>query len=192
MIENRTKLKEKRNEWLWSIFFIMYFIGIGLYIVFVDSKTAKEDFALVPLMGIPLLFGIYRVLTYLFNQFLLLFFRGKKFKINRLKGRITPIYEIEEYIGFKINKYSVKYTNLNLSWSIPFSVLFQEQEYVLEGSYNFYSEDGYNIKKVTDISTLYESKDAENKLKYVEKISAKTIKQQKINNLNKVFNENYK
>lgn len=191
-MENRTKLKEKRNNWLWSIFFITYFLGSVLFIIYVDNKTVKEDFAIIPLIGVPLLFGIYRVLTYFFNQFLYFIFRGKKFKINRLKGRITPIYKIEEYIGFKISKYSVNYTNLDLEWSIPFSVLFQEQEYVLEGSYSFYFKDGYNIKEVTDISALYEKRYFEEMAKKNVKNSAKELKQQKINNLNKVFNENYK
>lgn len=190
-MEERTALKEKRNNWLWSIFFITYFLGIGLFITYVDSKTTKEDFTIVPLMGIPLLFCVYRVLVFCFNLFLAKIIK-KRFKINRLKGRITPIYKIEEYIGFKISKYSVNYTNLDLEWSVPFSVLFQEQEYVLEGSYSFYFEDGYNIKEVTDISALYEKRYFEEMAKKNIKNSAKEVKQQKINNLNKVFNENYK
>ena len=191
-MEERTALKEKRSEWVWNIFFMIYGLTNMLFIAYVDDKIALEDIALVALMGIPLLFGVYRLLVFCFNLFLAKIIK-KRFKINRLKGRVTPIYKIEEYTEyFIITKFSVQYTNLELCWSVPFSTLFEEQEYIKEGSYKFFLSDGFKTDEVNNTSVLYEKRHFEVTAKKSLKNSAKELKQQKINNLNKVFNENYK
>jgi len=109
-------------------------------------------------------------------------------------GFKTSIYKLTNYgYYFTISKYSVEYTNLDLEWSIPFSTLFQEQEYILEGSYNFTLDDGgWKVEDVTNLEIPYKIKDEQSR--QVEELinSAKTLEQQKIDNLNKVFNENYK
>jgi len=96
------------------------------------------------------------------------------------------IHKLEEsYKDFYITKYAVEYTELDLEWSIPFSILFLEQEYIKEESYFVKGE-------IDNLASTYETIHAEKNLKQAEKISAKELKQQKIDNLNKEFNENYK
>lgn len=186
-MEQRTGLKEKRNNQLWFVFFLIYFISLSCGVILFGAKDDKVAF--LTLFGVPLLFVVYRVLTYIFNCFLLLLFRRKKWKIDRLKGRITPIYKVIELTGgFSVTKYETQYTKLDLEWSIPFSVLFEEQEYIELEPYYF----KYPLESTTNISLLWEEEYTRENLKYVEEISAKTEKQQKIDNLNKVFNENYK
>jgi len=193
-MEDRTPLKEKRNNYLWLIWAILT-IGISLSLEFMFKfKTGKPlEATLVWAFGLQFVFLIYRIITFGFNQFLLLFFR-RKIKINRLEGRVTPIYKLSDYGHyFSISKYSAKYTELDLEWSIPFSVLFEEQEYVLEGSYIFTLDDGgWKAEDITDLEIPYKIKEDEERAEQEREISAKTTKQQKIDNLNKVFNENYK
>lgn len=188
-MEQRTELKEKRNNQVWFVFLSVYSISL-FGVIFLGAKEDNE-IQILFLFGVPLLFVVYRSLTYTFNSLLLFFFRGEKRKIDRLKGRVTPIYKIVEAFSENtcyISKYEVQYTKLALQWSLPFSVLFEEQEYIKLEGYHF------NIPtwEVSDLESLYEERNAEEKLKYNEEISAKTKKQQKIDNLNKVFNENYK
>ena len=132
-MEDRIELKEKRILILWLIFFAIYptiLTTVGI--------VYGEDWFKCTIFIVPLLFLVYKVITYLFNSLLLVFFR-RKTKIDRLKGRVTPIYKLSspsyDNTIFHIKKYSVKYTNLDLKCSIPFSVLFQEQEYVFKGHY---------------------------------------------------------
>ena len=187
-MEQRTKLKEKRNNQLWFVFFLVYFISLSCGVILFGAKDDNE-IQILFLFGVPLLFVVYRVLTYVFNCFLLFLFRRKKWRINRLKGRITPIYRVRELTGeFSVTKYEAQNTKLNLEWSIPFSVLFEEQEYIELETYYF----DYDLDGITNISLLWEEEYTRENLEYIEEISAKTKKQQKIDNLNKVFNENYK
>ena len=182
-MENRTELKEKRNNYLWSVFMTVFVISVLLVLVFVD-KADQDYYTILVFIGVPLFFTVYRVLTYCFN-FVLAKIVKKRFKIDRLKGRVSPIYKLSNYdFSFFIEKFSVKYTSLDLEWSVPFSVLFEEQEYIKEGSHQFICkiEEGFNIAE------MYEREESRKKHRLFKKIQ----KQQKIDNLNKIFNENYK
>lgn len=183
-MENRTKLKEKRKDTIniaWVI--ISFFIPLLLFYKY----DGDEQVPFAALLGTQICFLLYRVITYGFNSLLLVLFGDKGFKLNRLKGRVTPIYKIYESRdeGFCIEKFSAHYTKLGLQWSIPFSVLFEEQEYISDGKYFFKTvpediaeawEQEYNLENCIEDSILRK----------------KLLKQQKLNNLNKVFNENYK
>lgn len=188
---DRTKLKENRNNWLWYVWVILTIsISSSLESVFKLSTEKPLEASFLWALGLQFIFVVYRVLTFCFNSFLAKIVK-KRFKINRLKGRVNPIYNVYHEHGdkyFTITRYSVNYTPLKLQWSLPFSILFEEQEYIEGESYYF----DYDLEDVTDISLLWEEQDASEKLKYNKKISAKTLKEQKIEKLNKVFNENYK
>jgi len=194
-MENRTALKEKRNEWLWLIWTTLTIVFSFIFPIICLTEDKSVDFGEKIFLSAVLFCCIsvaYRLLVFCFNSFLAKLVK-KRFKIDRLKGRVTPIYEMKEGIeSFIIRKFSVVYTPLNLEWSVPFSVLFEEQEYLLEDSYKFFKEQGYILEEIKDISLLWEERDASEKLKHNKKISEKIIKQQKIDNLNKQFNENYK
>jgi len=183
-MENRTPLKEKRNTDLITIWFAISALS-GLISTYKYNTDGER--ALMAILALQFCFLLYRVLTYCFNSLLLVCFRGKKFKINRLKGRVTPIYKIREAImyGFYVSKYSVYYTKLDLKWSIPFSVLFEEQEYLWDGEHLF-SEEPENLEEA------WEFEESEKNLKLALEIAEKDKKQQKLDKLNKVFNENYK
>ena len=75
-----------------------------------------------------------------------------------------------------------------MQWSIPFSVLFQEQEYILDGV-NYFD---YDLDGIFDIGLLWEEENDKEVLESNSKISAENIKKQKIDSLNKTYNENYK
>lgn len=186
---NRTTLKEKRNNWLWLVWIALivafYYIFPIVYLI-EDNSFNFDEKVLFSSIFFCFISISYRVLTYCFNYFLAKIIK-KRWKINRLKGIISPIYELREgrFGDFQIIKYSTKYTNLDLQWSIPFSVLFEEQEYVVDG--------GYFTENIPDnlVEFWEQEYNLEKAIEHKE-ISAKTIKQQKIDNLNKVFNENYK
>jgi hypothetical protein len=192
--EQRSVLKEKRNSYLW-LFWIGFTILVSISLEFIFGfKTSKPlEATAIWAIGLQLLAIVYRVLTFCFNSFLAKIVK-KRWKIYRLKGRVSPIYKLTNYgYYFTISKYSVEYTNLDLEWSIPFSTLFQEQEYILEGSYNFTLDDGgWKVEDVTNLEIPYKIKDEQSR--QVEELinSAKTLEQQKIDNLNKTFNENFK
>ena len=192
-MENRTKLKEKRNNYLWIVFMTVFVIGLMLDLVSLN-KADQDDYAGIVFIGVPWLFIFYRVLTFCFN-FILAKIVKKRFKIDRLKGRITPIYKIKEksYLhstAFLIEKFSVKYTSLDLEWSIPFSVLFEEQEYIKEGEQRLEVE--YDKVGEVNIADFYEKEKNKQDKRHNKKISAKASEQEKIDYLNKIFNENYK
>ena len=190
-MENKTPLKEKRESIVISVYLAIWLLPVIGSILFEVVNNTRGELPLMFMLGTPFVILVYRVLVYLFNRFLLLLFR-RKIKINRLKGRVTPIYKIEEYEDIdnysKITKFEVQYTPLNLAWSVPFSVFFEEQEYVKVKTYEF----AVKAEDVVDIQEMWEEEDRRNNLKKVAKISAKQIKQQKIEELNKTFNENYK
>lgn len=180
-MENRTALKENRNSNLCIVWMV-----ISVLVAIIAAIKYDKDGSLAIILGTQICFLLYRILTYCFNSLLLACFRGKKFKINRLKGRVTPIYEIEDWEEyFKIKKYSVYYTSLDLKWSIPFSVLFEEQEYLLEGTHEF-------LTAKENLEEAWERAEGNRKGKLALEIAEKDKKQQKLDKLNKVFNENYK
>lgn len=179
-MKNRTILKEGRNTDFTLVWAVISFI-VWIVILF---KYGRSDETLVLLILSQFCFLSYRVLTYGFNSLLLLFC-AKKFKINRLKDKVSPIYKIEgweEY--FKIKKYSVYYTKLDLKWSVPFSVLFEEQEYLYDGEHAF-------ISVPKDIAIAWEAEESKKRDKMVLEITQKHKKQQKLDKLNKIFLENY-
>lgn len=92
--------------------------------------------------------------------------------------------------AFLIEKFSVNYTSLDLEWSVPFSVLFEEQEYIKEGEQRL--EIGYDKVGEVNIADFYEKEKNKQDKRYNKKISAKASEQEKIDYLNKIFNENYK
>lgn len=189
-MEERTELKEKRNSILWVVWFILA-IGAGVWYVRFDTRYPDEDVFFFGVLGFTFLTIIYRCLTYALNCLILLFLPRKKFKIKRLKGRVTPIYKISSYDFYNdyvISKFAVEDTDLGLQWSLPFSVIFQEQEYICQGSYDFEGK----IEDIKSLEELWESKHRPAMLKVVAEVSAKTLKKQKIDNLNKQFKENYK
>jgi hypothetical protein len=185
-MENRTELKEKRNGALWTLWFMVLLSSIVFTPFYIEEES--KEVVLLTSLSVCLVSIVYRVLTYCLNCFLRAVIK-KRFKINRLKGRITPIYKLIEYERyFEIVKYSAKYTPLDLQWSIPFSVLFEEQEYVKEGCEEFEMEiqDGTDIKKLYDYRK--ELKANKNDIKETEE----NLRKQRIDKLNKEFNENYK
>jgi len=180
-MENKTHLKENRNDNL-SITWFIISVLIGIVVLY---NYGNDDNALAIILGTQVCFLLYRVLTYCYNS-LLLFFTRKKFKINRLKGRVTPIYKIRDTgFDFEVARFSVYYTKLDLKWSIPFSVLFEEQEYLWDGTHEFSEEPG-------DIASAWEREEGERKGKLALEIAEKDKKQQKLDKLNKIFNDNYK
>ena len=186
-MENRTELKERRNNYLWIVFMTVFVISNMLVLVFVD-RAKQDGYTIITFFGVPLFFTVYRVLTFCFN-FVLAKIVKKRFKIDRLKGRVSPIYKLDNYgSSFLIEKFSVKYTSLDLEWSIPFSVLFEEQEYIKEGSHQFICK----IEEWFNIEEMYEKQESREKYKYSKRTARKISEQQKIDNLNKIFNENYK
>ena len=180
-MEKRTELKEKRNEIL-----VLVYIGI-LFISGASILFYEKEKSLCIVLGVQFLLLLYRVLTYCFNYSLLFVFRGEKFKIDRLKGRVTPIYKIYKDWDelFCVEKFSVHYTKLGLQWCIPFSVLFEEQEYISDGKFYFNTAPD-------EIVGAWELEESSRNLKLALEVAEKVKKQQKLNKLNKVFNENYK
>lgn len=178
-----TNLKENRIEKLIIIWFIISFLVPITSIYYYSS----DDIAVLTTLETQFCILLYVVLTYCFNCLLLFFFRGEKYKINRLKGRVTPIYKIYESStdGFFVEKFSVHYTKLDLKWSIPFSVLFEEQEYISDGKHLFKTAP-------EDIAEAWEQEDNLQNCIEDSILRKKLKKQQKIDKLNKVFNENYK
>ena len=186
-MENRTELKERRNNYLWIVFMTVFVIGL-MSVLILEDTADQNDYAEIVFIGVPWLFIFYRVLTFCFN-FVLAKIVKKRFKIDRLKGRVSPIYKLDNYgSSFLIEKFSVKYTSLDLEWSIPFSVLFEEQEYIKEGSHQFICK----IEEWFNIEEMYEKQESREKYKYSKRTARKISEQQKIDNLNKIFNENYK
>jgi hypothetical protein len=182
--------KEKRENKVIVVWLTVWLLPVIVSNVYGLFNGFDKDLPMMFLLGIPVLIGIFRLSVYLFNSFLLLFFR-RKIKIDRLKGRVTPIYKVEE--GYtsdscRITKFEVQYTPLNLVWSVPFSVLFEEQEYIEVKTYTF----DVKIDDVKDISKLWEEEHRKINLKKIAKISAKEIKERKIQKLNQTFLENYK
>ncbi len=183
MMEGRTDLKEKRNGYLWIVFFSVVILLTGI----TGYKYGENYVKGMPII-ITFIFVVYRVLCYTLNSLLLFIFR-KKFKINRLKGRVTPIYKVTDYDNFfTISKYSVKYTSLDLEWSIPFSVLFEEQEYLEEGCEIF----EWKIVEGEHIEELYERVKSEECIKEYEASTEKERKREVLKNLNKEYYANYK
>lgn len=182
-MENRTALKEKRNDDL-----IVAWFGISALIAAISTYKYSDDakMVLAIVLTSQFCFILYRVLTYCFNSLLLFCFRGEKFKINRLKGRVSPIYKIyaaDDY--YKVARYSVYYTELDLKWSVPFSVLFKEQEYLYDGSH-------YIQSREENLAEVWGREESEKNLKLASEIAKKDKKQHKLDKLNKVFNDNYK
>jgi len=190
-MENKTPLKEKRESTVISIYLIIWLLPTIVSLLFLALDKVDKDLPMMFLLGIPVLIGIFRLSVYLFNSFLLLFFR-RKIKIDRLKGRVTPIYKVKE--GYSndccwITKFEVQYTPLDLAWSVPFSVLFEEQEYIEVGKYVFAVK---AEEEVTNIQELWETEDKKYSLKKVARKAAKKVKEQKIEKLNQTFLDNYK
>lgn len=185
---NKTALKEERNSWLWIIWTILLIIFSLSFPCLFDTTSTMPFAEKVALSVVLFCFVsvVYRVLTFCFN-FILAKIVKKRWKIDRLKGRVSPIYRLIEgsFGDFQVIKYSTKYTNLELQWSIPFSTLFEEQDYIVNGEY-------FTNNIPTDLAEFWEGE--HNLEKCVEDSIShkKTIKKQKIDNLNKVFNENYK
>ena len=186
-MKNKTELKEKRDDYLWLTLFTMFTIFVVGTMYSVGNNLITNDQAIDYTFSFLGFFIIYRIFTFCFN-FLLAEIVKKRWKINRLKGRVTPIYKLEEQYGeYSVIKYSAEYTELNLMWTIPFSVLFLEQEYVVQGAYKVSF-----IKDLNSLEDYYEEIDKHHKLNQQAKNTAKNNKKQKIEILNKTFNENYK
>jgi hypothetical protein len=186
-MKNKTELKEKRDSYLWLTLFTLFTIFVVSTIYSVGNNLITNDQTISYTFSFLGFFIIYRVLTFCFN-FLLAEIVKKRWKINRLKGRVTPIYKLEEQYGeYSVIKYSAEYTELNLMWTIPFSVLFLEQEYIVQGAYKVGA-----LKDVISLEDYYEDADKRNKLNQQAKNTAKNNKKQKIEILNKTFIENYK
>ena len=179
-----SELKEKRNNLFW---YIHISLSILIWIIF-TLITDKVKGVLIAVF-FQFVMVAYRILTFCFNSFLRKIIK-KRWKINRLKGRVTPIYKVDTFQEisnyFEVTKYQVEYTDLKLAWSVPFSVLFLEQEYIKQKTYKF------EYIPMEDIERLWEEKHEKREAK----ISAEKLKEQqkkdKLNQLNKVFNENYK
>lgn len=190
-IEERTKLKENRNGILWCVWFgILLMILVYAFVVYGQDK----DLVGVILFGFVFLSFVYRVVVYSFNSLLLFFFR-RKVQIKRLQGKVTPIYKVENnYNSIRIEKFSVKFTPLDLKWSVPFSVLFEEQEYTSDGYYDFEGQriDYYSTIDEDGIRDMWEKRYANDTIEYLNDISAEEKLKKKLDSLNKVFNENYK
>jgi len=186
-MENKTELKESRNGWFWLIWLTVTVVfGLSLEFVFEIEGDKPLTVTFLGTLGVQFLFVIYRVLIFCFNSFLAKIVK-KRWKIDRLKDRVSPIYKFNERY-YRVEKYTAQYTNLDLEWSVPFSILFLEQEYIKEGK-EYYVE---NLDEVIDLETFWDANYAKDQLKYIKKVAEKTKKQQKIDNLNKTFNQNYK
>lgn len=186
-MENRSILKEKRNTILWGIWLGLTILScIWLKIEWKDEKF--DDIIFTGALGFQFLALFYRLFTFCFN-FILAKIIKKRFKLNRLKGRVSPIYQAEDFTDFiRVHKYAVEYTKLDLQWSVPFSVLFLEQEYIYKGGY-------YTTKsliKTKELSQLWEEKNKEELEEKLKKENKEQKRQREINELNKQFNENYK
>ncbi len=182
--------KEKRENTVIVVWLTVWLLPVIISMVYGLFNGFDKDLPMMFLLGIPVLIGIFRLSVYLFNSFLLLFFR-RKIKIDRLKGRVTPIYKVKE--GYSndccwITKFEVQYTPLDLAWSVPFSVLFEEREYIEVGKYVF----AVKAEEVTNIQELWETEDKKYSLKKAARKAAKKVKEQKIEKLNQTFLENYK
>lgn len=186
-MENRSILKEKRNNILWSIWLVLTILSCVL--LEIEYKNEKWDSVIITgALGFQFLAVFYRLLTFCFN-FILAKIVKKRFKLNRLKGRVSPIYEVEDFTDFiRIKKYDIEYTELDLQWSVPFSVLFLEQEYICKGGY-------YATKpliRTKELSQLWEEENKKELEKKLKKENKEQKRQKEINELNKQFNENYK
>jgi hypothetical protein len=182
-MEDNSKLKEERDGNL-VVFFASGYIFLMLYWAFSDRDLG--NFAEL-VLWYTLAVVVYRILTFCFNSFLAKIIK-RRWKINRLKGRVSPIYRIKEsHSQYKVVKYSVEYTKLCLDWVIPFSTLFLEQEYVKQGEYKTNS-----LRDVVDLEKFFEDADKRHKLNLEAQNAAKKNKKQTIEILNRTFNDNYK
>jgi hypothetical protein len=175
-------MKDKRDYWQ----LITHISVLVLLFIFDMCSDSDIPFSLL-FIGLTVVF---RVFTFCFN-FLLAKVVKKRWKIDRLKGRVSPIYKLEQEEWnslYWVKKYTVQYTPLKLDWSVPFSSLFLEQEYVKEKK-EYVVENFFDVE---DLEIYYESRWAKDNLKYIKNTAEKTKKQHKIENLNKTFNENYK
>jgi len=158
------------------------------------TLEGKEPFVeklFIGLLVSQVALGLYILLVLIINCCISgISFRFKLSPPKRFKTKVTPIYKgiaYEEYGCFTICKYELTWMDFDgnsyRSYLLPFASIFQRYKYKNVGSFEF----DYDLDGITDLEALFEGK-------LVEKNKIKTEKQRqldRIDNLNKVFKENY-
>lgn len=178
---------------LWAI----YSISLAtLSVVYAGQEDKLEAFGLGCLFA-QILLGVYVLLVMLINTGVRKI--KHRFKIpapKRFKNKVTPIYKLNSYEEaknwFSISKYQLEWTDFDATsyrfWLLPFITLFQRYKYV---PVDFFYEFEMDLDGVTNIGLLWEGEFARRNSKEIEVKSAAQKELEKINNLNKVFLENY-
>lgn len=177
------------------ILWIAYTISLGILGVFLDEKAdAIEMFGLSCIFAQLILSG-YLLLVGGFNDLIGKFkFRVKLSPPKRFKNKVSPIYKLTVWEGtkncFSIGKYELQWVDFYESyrfWLLPFTALFQRYKYVAIDYYEF----EIDLDGVTNIGLLWESEFARRHKKEIDLKSAEQKELEKVNNLNKIFLENY-
>lgn len=155
-----------------------------------------------------MIYFIYYIIVSLVINFILMtcgYFYKIAIKINLPKNKkyelkANPIYQLKtDYFNSNmlyINKYELKYVENLILFHIlvclvPYPILFFNFKYSNVGNVHFCSKNEINEWSHVNISKYYEEiKEEENRLKENKKIADLQIAN-RINNFNKVFNENY-
>lgn len=185
-------MKDSIGAILWGI----YSIGFGLLITTLEGKEPFMEKFGIGFLVAQIVLGFYMLIIMIINGCILS--TKLRFKLSppkRFKTKVTPIYKVTTYEEtnsyFSIGKYELAWIDFNSSNSrfylLPFVTLFQRYRYQAVEFLEFEQK----LEESTDIESSFEAKFAEKNKKQIEGKTAKQRELDKINNLNKVFKQNY-